>query len=323
MENTNSPGKSHREGISLFELQRMFPDEESAREWFEGIIWSDGVRRCPRCGSDNTHDCAHAKMPYRCRDCRKYFSVKTGTVMAGSPLSLLKWVYAIYLDVTSLKGVSSMKLHRDLGITQKTAWHMQQRIREAFAHEGAHLFTGPVESDETAIGGLEKNKHASKRKHEGRGSAGKAIVHGILDRPTNKVKADVVETPDAVTLQGRILDATETTAQVYTDDARAYKGIARRHESVSHSAGEYVREQAHTNGIESFWAMLDRGIMGTFHKVSPKHLQRYVNEFAARHNIRDHNTISQMTEIAAGMSGRYLPYSRLIADNGLDSGSRT
>ena len=131
-----APGKAHRQGITLFGLQELFPNEKAAREWFEGIIWPTGKRPCPECGSENTHECSHAKMPYRCRDCRKYFSVKTGTVMAGSPLPLLKWVYAIYLDTTSLKGVASMKLHRELGITQKTAWFMQQRIREAFVDQG-------------------------------------------------------------------------------------------------------------------------------------------------------------------------------------------
>ena len=138
-----APGKSHRVGISTLELARMFPDEDAARRWFEAIIWADG-RVCPNCGSADTHEASHAKMPYRCRACKRYFSVKTGTVMAQSPIPLQKWAYAIYLDVTSLKGVSSMKLHRDLDVTQKTAWFMQQRIREAFATEGPQvLFEGP------------------------------------------------------------------------------------------------------------------------------------------------------------------------------------
>ena len=112
----SGPGKSDRKGITLLELSQMFPNEATAKDWFEDILWPAGIRYCPNCGSDSTYECSHNKMPYRCRSCHKYFSVKTGTVMAGSPLPLLKWVYAIYLDVTSLKGVSSMKLHRDLGI---------------------------------------------------------------------------------------------------------------------------------------------------------------------------------------------------------------
>jgi len=139
------PGKAHRKGITLLELARRFPTEASAVKWFEGVIWPT-ERACGHCGSVDTYRVKSGKpMPYRCRDCKGYFSVKTGTLMAGSPLPVLKWVYAIYLDVTSLKGVSSMKLHRDIGVTQKTAWFMQQRIREAFRSEGPMVFVGPTD----------------------------------------------------------------------------------------------------------------------------------------------------------------------------------
>ena len=127
----SAPGRSHRQGISLLELANIFPDEDAAREWFEAVVWPDG-RECPHCGSDETYEGTHRTMQYRCRSCWKHFSVKTGTVLASSKIPLRKWAYAVYLDVTSLKGVSSMKLHRDLGVSQKTAWFMQQRIREAF-----------------------------------------------------------------------------------------------------------------------------------------------------------------------------------------------
>lgn len=316
-----APGKSHRKGITLLELSQMFPNEEAAKVWFERILWPDGVRYCPTCGSDNTHECSHAKMPYRCRACRKYFSVKTGTVMAGSPLPLLKWVYAIYLDVTSLKGVSSMKLHRDLGITQKTAWHMQQRIREAFAHAGPALFAGPVEVDEAYFGGKEGNKHEAKKLKAGRGPVGKTAVVGIKDRETNQVQAAVVERTNQDTLQGFVNAHRADGAQVYTDEHGGYLGLE-NHEAVSHSVGEYVRGQAHTNGIESFWAMLKRAHQGTFHKLSPKHLQRYVNEFAGRHNIRALDTTDQMQFVAVGMVGRFLPYEELTQPNGLPATAR-
>lgn len=320
-----APGKSHRKGISLLELKQLFPDEEAARIWFESILWPDGIRICPRCESTNTHECSHAKMPYRCRDCRKYFSVKTGTVMTGSPLPLLKWVYAIYLDTTSLKGVASMKVHRDLDITQKTAWFMQQRIREAFAHEGARSFAGPVEVDETYVGGRRKNMSHAKRKalaDTGRGAVGKTAVVGAKDRASNRVSAKVVHETTAPTLRSFIQsNATDGTA-IYTDDACAYQGLT-NHETVKHSVGEYVRDQVHTNGVESFWSMLKRAYKGTFHKLSPKHLQRYVNEFAGRHNIRDEDTLHQMTFVALRLAGRSLPYRQLIADNGLASGARS
>ena len=323
----NAPGKAHRKGITLLELADIFPDEQTARDWFEGILWPDEIRNCPRCDSTNTHECSHVKMPYRCRDCRKYFSVKTGTVMAGSPLPLLKWVYAIYLDTTSLKGVSSMKLHRDLGITQKSAWFMQQRIREAFAQEGPSMFDGPVEVDETYVGGRRRNMSNAQRKQlgpdAGRGPVGKTAVVGMKDRPTNQVAAQVVESTDSNTLQGFVKDHATPEATVYTDEASAYESLPFDHATVKHSLSQYVKGDAHTNGIESLWSMLKRAHKGTFHKISPKHLNRYVQEFAGRHNIRDFDTFNQMMLVAAGLVGRFLPYRKLTADNGLASGARS
>lgn len=307
-----APGKAHRRGISLLEFADRFASEDRAREWFESLVWPTGERDCPGCGSLNTHECKHVKMPYRCRDCRKYFSVKTGTVMAGSPLSLRKWAYAIYLDTTSLKGVSSMKLHRDIGVTQKTAWFMQQRIREAFTQVGPMVFAGPAEVDETYVGGLEGNKHKHKRLKAGRGTVGKTAVVGMKDRATNRIAAQVVERTDKATLQGFVADHTESDATVYTDENRSYEGLPNR-EAVRHSVGEFVRGLVHTNGVESFWSMLKRAHKGTFHKLSAKHLQRYVNEFAGRHNIRDMDTADQMAHIVAGLIGKRLMYRELVA----------
>ncbi len=320
-----APGKHYRNGLTLLQLTRMFPDEAAARDWFETYLWPDGVKWCPNCGGDNTHTCKHKQMPYRCRDCKRYFSVKTGTLMAGSPLPLLTWLYTIYLELTSLKGVSSMKIHRDLGVTQKTAWYMLQRIREAFAHEGpAVKFDGPAEADEAYFGGLRKNMHAKKRKTlEGRGTAGKTAVVGVKDRETGQVAAKVVRSTDGETLQAFVRQHVEPGAAVYTDDTGAYNGLTEYERgTVKHSVGEYVAGKVHTNSIESFWSMLKRAHKGIYHKISPKHLQRYVNEFAGRQNLRELDTLEQMVAVTEGLAAKRLRYRDLIAPNGLDSGAR-
>ena len=321
-----APGKAFRAGISLFELMDVFPTEDAAQEWFEAIYWPKGDRRCGHCEGTQTSPVPSGKpMPYWCAACRTYFSVRTGTAMAESKIPLRKWALGIYLCLTSLKSVSSMKLHRDLKITQKSAWFMLHRLREAWEAEGGEPFTGPMEVDESYFGGRRKNMSNAKRKalaNTGRGPVGKTAVVGIKDRASNRVAAKVVSVTDAPTLVSFVRSNAATGATIYTDDATAYQGLP-NHETVKHSVGEYVRAQVHTNGVESFWSMLKRAHKGTFHKVSPKHLQRYVSEFAGKHNVREQDTLAQMASLAIGLAGKRLKYHHLIADNGLASGARS
>ena len=318
-----APGKSHREGISILDLMEIFPDEETATRWFESQVWPTG-RCCGHCGGVNTREVPNSKpMPYRCRDCGNHFSVRTGTTLAHSKVPLRKWAIAVYLYVTSLKSVSSMKLHRDLKVTQKTAWFMLHRLREAWGRKINTQYTGPVEVDETYVGGKKKNTTAEKRKRmKGRGAVGKTAVVGVKDRESNRVSAKVVVSTDKKTLQGFVIDHTAAGATVYSDEHASYVGLPFEHESVKHSAGEYVRGMAHTNGVESFWSMLKRAHTGTFHKLSPKHLDRYVQEFAGKHNVRDKDTLDQMAEAVTGLVGRRLMYVELISPNGLSSAAR-
>ena len=321
-----APGRSDRQGMTVLELMDKFPTEDAAREWFESIIWPDG-RHCPHCGSTNTveNHGVTADRPYHCRDCHQHFSVRKGTLMERSKIPMQKWAIAIYLHMTSLKGVSSMKLHRDIGVTQKTAWFMLQRIREAFRRDDDDdPMGGPVEVDETYVGGRRKNMPKAKRERlKGRGAVGKAAVVGAKDRETNRVQAEVVPDTRSGTLQGFIAGHADAGAKIYTDDHGAYAGMPFDHETVQHSAGEYVRGMAHTNGIESFWSVLKRAHKGVYHKFSMKHLQRYVTDFAGRHNVRDMDTMMQMQALVAGMAGKRLMYRDLIADNGLASGARS
>ena len=311
-----APGKHYRKGLTLVELIRKFPDDKTAEAWIAEIRWPDGPE-CPHCGHGNVqHPTAHKTMPYRCRGkgCRKWFSVKTGTVMRDSKLGYQEWAIAVYLFNTSLKSVSSMKLHRDLGISQKSAWHLAHRIRECWEDLSGEPMLGPVEVDETYVGGKARNMHAKVRRERitERGPVDKTTVVAAKDRSTGRIAATVVADTDRATLQGFVTHHAGADAMVYTDEHRSYEGLP-RHQTVRHSVAEYVNGQAHVNGVESFWAGLKRGYHGTFHHVSPEHLDRYVREFAGRHSRRPMDTEDMMAASVRGMVGKHLPYAELAA----------
>ena len=201
MREPKGPGKSHRKGISIQALMRMFPSDDAAEAWFIESRWPNGIT-CARCGSDNVQvHASHPTMPHRCRSCRKFFSVKHGTAMESSKIGYQAWAIAIYIMATGLKGTSSMKLHRDLDISQKSTWHMAHRIRQSF-EENPEMFAGPVEADEAYFGGKQRNRHRDERRFDGPGRSGKRVVAGVKDRATNRISARTVETTRRRELQG-------------------------------------------------------------------------------------------------------------------------
>ncbi len=297
---------------SLAEFIGHFKDEETCKQHFAGIRFRNG-EYCAHCGHKTIYTFSGGKR-YRCGKCKQDFTIKTNTVFGESKLSLQKWFIAIYLLTTSSKGISSVQLAKHVGVTQKTAWFMDHRIRSTLKQNKGQLF-GTVEVDETFIGGKARNMHAKQRREKikGTGAVNKTAVVGLLQR-NGEVRANVTDDVTIRSLEQQIVTHAKIGSTLYTDEAGAYTHIGRYypHEVIRHGQGEYVRGDAHTNSIESFWAIFKRGYHGIYHQMSPKHLQAYVNEFAYRFNRRGEGLQAVFADVVEKVSqSTKLPYKKL------------
>ena len=303
-----------------------FSDYENCRKFMISVRWADGIVRCPYCGSEKVTYLEKAKL-YRCygKHNRQKFSLKVGTIFEDSPIGLDKWLCAVWLIVNCKNGISSYELHRSIGVTQKSAWFMLHRIREAM-HTETFLKMGgkgtdPIEMDETYVGGKSINMHAKRRRELRPGLMGdhKTPVFGMLDRQTRQVRATVLPAVKRDVLLGQILANIERKSTVYTDNAGVYDPLKVRdfvHETVTHLE-EYVRGEVHTQGIENFWSLLKRGLKGTYIAVEPYHLDRYVAEQVFRYNTRKNKTdYERFAQAVAQIQGKRLTYAEVTGKVG-------
>jgi len=299
----------------------FFSDFENCRRFMVEMRWPDGKVTCPECGSDNVDWLPNAKL-YKCYEKHKLnkFSLKSGTIFADSPIALEKWLPVMWLVANCKNGVSSWEVHRAIGVTQKSAWFMLQRCRLALQGDAVENFGGEVEIDETYIGGLARNMHKHKRdqKIHGRtGGYGKTAVFGLLERNKEKGKSKVIARviPEKWRDETReiIREVVEPGSSVYSDEHRSYQTLGSegfQHDFVKH-AEFYVRGAVHTNGIENFWALLKRGIKGTYVSVEPFHMFRYLDEQAFRFNERGGNDADRFCKAMSQIVNKRVTYKEL------------
>jgi transposase-like protein len=303
---------------TLVEAVRFFADEERTFAAAIALRWPGGVH-CPECGRADVRFIATRKT-WECKEKhpRRQFTVKKGTIFEDSALPLDKWFIAIWAVTNCKNGISSYELHRSIGVTQKSAWHMLHRIRLAMDAGGLTKFSGIIEADETYIGGSATNMHAHKREQRVTGTGGndKMAVLGILQRTNgeipSRVATRVIRSANAKTLQGYVRANVEAGAQLMTDSAIAYRGLRADyiHEHVNHAV-EYVRDTVHSNGIENFWSLLKRTIKGTYVSVDPLHLNRYCGEQVFRFNERKKDDYGRFALVVGSIIGRRLTYKEL------------
>jgi transposase-like protein len=301
---------------TLLEAIRYFADPDKCLDFLVQIRWPEAVT-CPRCQSEKVKFMA-SQRKWQCNGCRKQFSIKVGTIFEDSPLGLDKWLCALWLLVNAKNGISSYELARALGVTQKTAWFMEHRLRLALQHGTIETMSGTVEADETFVGGKAQNMHPGKRKAKGRGAVGKAVVMGLLERhgedATSRVTTKVIPDTKRNTVQAEVRAHVEPGAEFFTDALASYQGLDEYFHAVVDHAETYVDGAVHTDGLENFWSLLKRSIKGTYVSVEPFHLFRYLDEQSFRFNERRDTDLGRFVKAAMGLTGKRLDYKTLIGE---------